>query len=127
MRTMILGVPEAGKTFYANYLADNFKVSVIHTDDFIKEYEWGQRAVYIAGLMLQEPPWIIEGCDAVRGLRKCLEFNPDRKPAEKVLWFDSPRKNLSPRQLGFAKGLRKIFAEIQPQLERLGVEVEITL
>ena len=128
MRHIIIGVPRSGKSTLSRETAGNQCMILIHTDSFIDEYPWEQRAVYIAGLFLMEPSWVIEGCDAVRGVRKFLQFHPERKPADKVVWLDSPREELTGPQAGFAKGLRKIFfSDIQPQLERLGVAVEINL
>ena len=127
MRQIILGVPRSGKTILADTVASDFNVTVIHTDDLIDEISWHERAPYIAGLFLREPSWVVEGCDAVRGVRKFIEMFPDLKPADKIVWLDSPREELTPRQAGFAKGLRKIFREIQPHLAHLGVKVEIIL
>lgn len=122
-RIVIIGVPQSGKTTYAKkrYEAD----IVIHTDNLLTcdEMKWSERSERIVYWMTSRKRFCIEGCDAVRGLRKFMKENPDAQPADRVIWLGRPQAPVSKQQAAFGKGCRKIFDEILPELHRRGVEV----
>lgn len=122
MKVVVIGVPRSGKTSYA--LGQYRSEFVISTDDILsQDLEWSKRSELITHWMETKTDFCIEGCDAVRGLRKFLKRNPGKSPCDKVIWWGSPREGLSNSQKGFGKGCRKIFFDILPELHELGVEV----
>ena len=124
MKVVVIGVPRSGKTSYA--LGQYDSQYVIHTDDLVsQDIPWSHRSELIAHWMEIIPEFCIEGCDAVRGLRKFLKQNPGKPPCDKVIWWGSPKDELSNSQKGFGKGCKKIFFDILPELHELGVEVVV--
>jgi len=123
-RTLIAGVPQSGKTTYA---LKEFPESIItHTDDLLATVTvWSERSEKIVELMDKERQFCIEGCDAVRGLRKFMVRNPGKKPVDHVIWFGAPKVELSNKQAAFGRGCKKIFDELMPDLHTLGVLVTI--
>ncbi len=123
-KSVIIGVPQSGKTTHAN--ANYPEDMIVHTDDLLSTVtDWSKRSEKIVEVMLEKEEFCIEGCDAVRGLRKFMKQNPEKKPADLVVWWGTPRTELSNRQAGFGKGCKKIFDEILPELLELGVGVTI--
>lgn len=124
MKVVVIGVPRSGKTSYA--LSQYDKDIIIHTDDLIsQDIPWSHRSELITHWMETIPEFYIEGCDAVRGLRKFLKQNPGESPCDKVIWLGEPKEELSNSQAGFGKGCKKIFFDTLPELHELGVEVVV--
>ena len=72
MRIAITGGPQTGKTT----LAATLGAPVIHGDDFI-ELGWSQSSQALAHAMRTPGPWVAEGVQVPRALRKMLEARPD--------------------------------------------------
>lgn len=124
MKVVVIGVPRSGKTTYA--LSQYHKDIIIHTDHMLsRDLEWSAKSELIVHSMKTKTDFCIEGCDAVRGLRKFLKGNPGKPPCDKVIWLGESREELSNSQKGFGKGCKKIFFDILPELNKLGVEVII--
>ena len=117
-RVVIVGGPNTGKTTYAKKLADNIK----HTDDTIP-MGWDQAIDHVASWMGKPEQPVIEGVQAVRGMRKWLADNPTGKPCDEVVWLQTPKEAQTRGQAIMNKGLDTVMKEIIPELERRGVEI----
>lgn len=118
-RIAITGGPQTGKTT----LAATIGAPVIHGDDFI-ELGWSQSSQALAHAMRTPGPWVAEGVQVPRALRKMLEARPDVKPIDRLIVLGTPRKEQSEGQRRMALGLDTVLAEVLPQLQGLGVEIE---
>lgn len=118
-RIAITGGPQTGKTT----LAATLGAPVIHGDDFI-ELGWSQSSQALAHAMRTPGPWVAEGVQVPRALRKMLEARPDVKPIDRLIVLGTPRKEQSEGQRRMALGLDTVLAEVLPQLQGLGVEIE---
>lgn len=122
MKLLIIGYPRSGKTTMARErehnltLTEGYKASFTSTDDLIKQYEWTAFSDKVADLLDQPGPWIIEGCSAVRGLRKYLKAG--KKPDFKIVWLDKPYIPLVGKQVGFAASLSSIWKECQDLMKQ---------
>ncbi len=122
MRTLIAGVPRAGKTTLALSMLQETGARALHTDDLI-DLGWSE-ASELAGLWIDSPgPWTIEGVAVPRALRKWLSRS-SKKPADVVLWLDSPRIELTAGQAAMAQACRTVWAEVVGELVGRGVRVE---
>lgn len=100
-RVAIAGGPRTGKTSLAQHARDGRLV--VHTDDFIGHGDWAA----MPGLVIDAAgsgPCLIEGVQVPRALRKGLRVDA-------VVWLETPRVHLSPRQEGMLKGTAKVFEE----------------
>ena len=113
MNILIIGLPRCGKTTAADKMATEETVT-ISTDGLISQYEWSVFSDKVCDLLKQPGPWIIEGCSAVRGLRKYLKEG--NKPDFEILWCGSPYIPLVGRQIGFAKSLESMWKECQEMM-----------
>jgi hypothetical protein len=119
MRTMIIGVPRAGKTT----LASTYTCSVLHTDALI-DMDWSEASEHIARHWMRAPgPLCIEGVAGVRALRKFMRLFPGIKPCDVVIWCGTPKVELTPGQARMAKGCFKIWDEIREDVRAIGVEI----
>ena len=119
MRTVITGLPRAGKSTAAKGMPN------VRSCDAMKDthsFEDAGRAV--AGWMGGTEPSTIEGVAAVRGLRHWLQDNPTGKPCDTVVWMGVEKVPLSEGQRPMAKGIQTVWNQIRPELERRGVKVE---
>jgi hypothetical protein len=137
-RIVIAGVPRAGKTTLANHLEsertgrpcpDNtgpltINGAIVHTDDFIRLYEWSRVSEVVAEYFDIPGPWIIEGVRAVHALRKWLAAHPKGRPCDRIIWLGAPRVALTHGQNVMAKGCRTVWAEVRPLLLARDVHVE---
>lgn len=119
MRIAITGGPQTGKTT----LAATLGAPVIHGDDFI-ELGWSQSSQALAHAMRTPGPWVAEGVQVPRALRKMLEARPDVKPIDRLIVLGTPRKDQSEGQRRMSLGLDTVLAELLPRLRALGVEIE---
>lgn len=113
MKLLIIGLPRAGKTTLSEERRTQCEgmVMVIHTDDLISKYEWSVFSDKVCDLLKQPGPWIIEGCSAVRGLRKYLREG--NKVDFEVVWLDKLYVPLTGKQRGFAGSLVSIWKDCQ--------------
>ena len=124
-KTVIIGVPKSGKTTYA--LAHHEKDQIVHTDELldVEGLKWEDRSQVIVDLMIARKVFCVEGCDAVRGLRKFMVQNPKTRPCDHVVWMGRSREELSKGQTSFGKGCKRIFDDILGELHGLGIMVTI--
>jgi len=127
MKLLIIGVPRAGKTTRAiaiqqQYVAGAEAIGqallpIHHTDKMITQYEWSVFSDKVCDMLKQPGPWIIEGCSAVRGLRKYLKEG--NKPDFEIEWLDKVYIPHEGRQKGFAASLVSIWKECQDAITAL--------
>ena len=122
-RVAITGYPRSGKTTYANRLAEEREVAVVHTDDFI-DLGWSKASERAAEVMADPATVLVEGVTVPRALRKMLKADPERRPVDEVVVIErvGRRAPLTPGQASMGKGVETVLAEIRPALEKLGVE-----
>ena len=123
MKLLIIGHPRCGKTTLADKTLGlmaqdpyNHRPWIVHTDDLVKVYEWSVFSDKVCDLLQQPGPWIIEGCSAVRGLRKYLRAG--HKVDFEVVWLDNPHIPLKGNQIGFAASLTSIYKECKEMMKK---------
>jgi len=121
MRIAIAGVPRAGKTWYARLLQQQTGYPIVHGDDFIA-MGWSEASAEIARRLVSPGPYIVEGVVVIRGLRKALDFGPER-PCDVLHWLGDPRETLRAAQSNMGVQDAKRLAEIESELLRRGVRL----
>lgn len=126
-RTIICGSPKAGKTTRAKELLLTAAPGTFlwHLDTLIASHAWSEQSDVACAYLDSPIPWIVEGCAAVRALRKWLARNPQGKPCDTIVRLTEPRIELTKGQETLRKGERTIWLEIAPQLELRGVHVDV--
>lgn len=119
MRIAITGGPNTGKTTLAGTMADG--VTVVHGDDFIG-LGWSQSSQALADEMVRPGPWIAEGVQVPRALRKMLEAEPRTKPCDRLIVLGVPHREQSEGQRRMSLGVDTVLREIWPRLMAMGVE-----
>jgi dephospho-CoA kinase len=121
-RIVIVGGPKVGKTTAADAIARVFGHTVMHTDDLISTHSWGDVPDAILEWFELPGPWVVEGVQTARALRRWFKSQP-RSSATMNLLVDAvvnvtrpPFVPLSRGQESMAKGVAKIFAEVEPRL-----------
>jgi hypothetical protein len=139
MRLCITGGPKTGKTTMASRLhesAEGTDTIVVNCDKFIETHSWSGASEHVAWLMIGSAdlavlplpdPWIIEGVQVARALRKAMALKPGVKPCDKLIVL-TKRHGTDPVLKGhdaMRKGIETVLAEILPDLNRLGVVIEM--
>ena len=115
-RVLITGAPDTGKSNLAKELANN-SCPAREADDLIKTHTWSGASQELAEVWFSEPgPWIIEGVQIPRALRKWLKLNPTGCPVETIIWLHTPLKPLEPQQVAMLKGMITVWKEIKTEL-----------
>lgn len=118
-RVLITGAPNTGKSQLAVELSAEV-VQAREADDLIDKSDpgnWSKVSQELADVWFQEPgPWVIEGVQVPRALRKWLEANPTGCPCETIIWLHTPLQRLNTQQVAMLKGMVKVWAEIKNQL-----------
>jgi hypothetical protein len=113
-RIIIVGGPKTGKTTLSSALLP--AVPVQHTDDLI-HLPWSEVPDAVIDWMLQDGPWIIEGVQTARALRRWYrDGGLTGTPCDRVIVCAHPVADLTKRQAAMAKGIWKIWGEVEPQL-----------
>lgn len=142
MRLCITGGPKTGKTTMAAKLYESAEWTdavVVNCDRLMEDgMDWSGVSQHAAWIMVGgktpsgetflpvSDPWIVEGVQVARALRKALAMKPTVKPCDKLIIL-TKRRDSGPvlnGQEAMRKGLETVLAEIMPDLERLGVVVE---
>lgn len=121
LRVIICGAPRAGKTTAALAMHTH-GCWVYHLDSLVEKHTWSEQSTVAARYLSEPGPYIIEGCAAVRALRKYMATCPD-KPCDAVVRFTSPRAPLSAGQETLRKGEATIWAGIEGELISRGVKI----
>lgn len=119
MRIAITGGPLTGKTTLAPTLGS----PVIHGDDFM-HLGWSQSSQALAHAMRDPGPWVAEGVQVPRALRKMLEARPDVKPCDRLIILTTPYTAQGEGQRRMSLGIDTVLAGVLPLLRGLGVEIE---
>lgn len=127
-RIVICGVPKAGKTT----LAASMGRPTFHTDDHIALGRERQ-IEHAAGALLYHYPDTIkdevyEGVYMAHALRYIFEHYLDLKvlPCDRVIWMPEPRVPYTLKgQHAMAKGVATVWGQVEPELRRRGVAVEL--
>lgn len=133
MRTCILGGPRVGKTTLSEAMAlADLTLRVFHGDAYITDprvtilpagEQWGAAPLVMArDLHAQPGPWLAEGTQLARALRKHLDLHGTR-PCDRVIVLRTPRVALTPRQAAAHKVVAKELDSLLPRLVALGVEI----
>lgn len=126
MRLVVIGPPKAGKTTYAVSQAARVQCPVHHCDDLISTHDWSAASQHIADQWLGTlGPWIVEGCAAVRALRKWLAANPTGMPCDYVLYIRTPKIPLNAGQARMQVAIDTIWRQIAAELRQRGVEIGV--
>jgi hypothetical protein len=132
----IIGGPKTGKSTYSDELREKlFPGSpaslVIHSDDFIDQFDWSGVSKHLSELMESQPlPWIMEGVAVVRALRKWLVGAEAQglkgsmtRPCDVILVMNDPLTNLTSGQNSMRKSCDTVWWEIEARLQSRAVTV----
>jgi hypothetical protein len=73
---------------------------------------------------LAEPgKWIIEGVTVARGIRRWLAAHPKDSFPAAIVVLEQPRQRRTKGQRTMAKGVMKVWSEIEPELIRRGATI----
>jgi len=114
---VIMGGPRTGKTTMADRITDQAR----HTDDTIG-LGWDGAIDEVSRWM--DGAGVIEGTQAVRGMRKWLADHPTGKPCDEVVYLKHSIVLQTRGQRIMAKGINTVFEEIKPELIRRGVVIK---
>lgn len=116
-RVIIVGGPKTGKTTLAK---ETFGGTVFHTDDLIGTHSWEDVPDAIIEWMRRPGPWVIEGVQTARALRRWHKHHGSIVsalgdiPFDQVIVKTHAFVELTPRQEGMAKGVMKVWKEVEP-------------
>lgn len=115
-RIVIVGGPKTGKSTLAPKLGPLVK----HTDE---KLEWSDASEKVSTWFDQPGPWVIEGVNAARALRKWLANNPKGKPCDELYFLRKVHVGRSDGQITMSKGVDTVMANIESDLVSRGVRV----
>lgn len=122
-RTVITGGPRAGKSTLAARASERYGRPVHGTDNLVEDNDWSGASKKAAEWFDRDGEWIIEGTATPRALRKWLAANPGKALDATVVYIAEPKLKLSAGQATMTAGVKKVWAEIQPELKRRGVKI----
>jgi len=125
-RIVVCGSPKSGKSTYALQLLHTQVggTFLYHLDSLIASHAWSDQSEVALKYLTEASPCIVEGCAAVRALRKYLDRHVGR-PCDTVVRMATPRVELSRGQETLRKGEVTIWREIESELQRRGVAIEL--
>lgn len=115
-KILIIGGPRCGKTTYARKLSKSEGLPIVSFDDFMRDHDWSELSDRIADWLSEPGPWIKEGVQGVRGLRKWLRANP-HPPDFEVHVLNDPKIPLSKGQATMHKAHATILKDVERQLK----------
>lgn len=122
MKVMIVGAPKCGKTTLAEHVARRDSIPLLKCDDLM-HLPWSEVSDKVASDWMKRDEFLIEGVSVARSIRKFFAMFPDEKPCDRVVLLREPLVEQSKGQRSMGKSVETVFAEIEQELERLGVEV----
>lgn len=137
MRVVVLGGPRTGKTTYATKLAKQLGAhlastgkrteapeGLVSTDNWMHKSTWADLPDAVIKDLKGRDSFVLEGTQAARVLRRWLVREPESVKVDKVLVFGQPWVARTPGQESMAKAVRTIFRDLQPLLQKAGIEFE---
>ena len=121
-KILVIGGPRCGKTTHAKQLGSQYGISVLHLDDHM-HLKWSEVSDAVVVWLDERDPWVMEGVQGVRGLRKWLRAHPDRPLDFEVHLLVAPKVELTKGQQAMYKACKTMFQEILPELEKRGAKV----
>lgn len=122
-RVIVVGGPRTGKTMLSTLSAYRHARAHRHTDSLMGAMHWSAASEKVAEWFNEPGRWVVEGVATVRALRKWLMANPDKAVPATILLMDAPQVKRKKGQRIMAKGVRTIWAEILPELEKRGATI----
>lgn len=122
MRLAICGAPRAGKSTLAALIGAELGLPVVCTDDY-RTHPWPTVPDLVLRDIRDRESWILEGTQAARVLRRWLNERGANPMLQSVYWLDKPVLELTEGQATMAKGIRTVFADVRPLLNKLGIPV----
>lgn len=123
-RVLITGGPGAGKSTASERMGTKSGFPVLHTDD-LNPLPWSEQSTVAMRWLDRPGSWIIEGCTAVRALRKWLKANNTGLPFDIVYWHAKSQEKLEEGAERLRKGCRTVWDEIQPELVKRGADIRV--
>lgn len=137
MRVVVIGGPRTGKTTYATKLAKQLGAhlastgkrtehegGLVSTDNYMHKANWAELPDRVIADLKDRDSYVLEGTQAARVLRRWLVRDPESVKVDKVLVFGRPWVPRTPGQESMAKAVRTIFRDLQPLLQKAGIEIE---
>lgn len=137
MRVVVIGGPRTGKTTYATKLAKQLGAhlastgkrtqqpeGLVSTDNWMHKSNWAELPDHVITDLKKRDSFVLEGTQAARVLRRWLTRDPETVKVDKVLVFGRPWVARTPGQESMAKAVRTIFRDLQPLLQKAGIEIE---
>lgn len=113
-RIIIVGGPKTGKTTLAAEIAGD--APVFHTDDLIGTHSWADVPEAIIEWMVRKGPWVIEGVQTARALRRWIKSTGELPPVDQVVVKTTPFVELTKGQAAMMKGVMTVWKEVEPFL-----------
>lgn len=117
-RVIIVGGPKTGKTTLAGEISANM---ALHTDDLIGTHTWEDVPDAVIEWMHRPGPWVIEGVQTARALRRWLNLasmhpRPAMPPCDQIIVKTTPFVELTKGQASMMKGVMTVWKEVEPLL-----------
>src|SRR6476620_12464266 len=91
-RIVVCGGPRCGKSTFAEKVLQELMPAgamLYHLDSLIADHGWSEQSEVAMKYLFEPTPYVVEGCAAVRALRKFLDRCPG-KPCDVVVRLTAP-------------------------------------
>lgn len=122
-RILIAGGPRTGKTVLSIELGRQLGVTPRSTDELKDVLAWPEISAAVADWFEAPGPWVIEGVQVPRGIRKWLDRHPGGLPCDLVYWSETPKVEQTPGQRSMAKGVKTVWSEVVDALFARGATI----
>lgn len=123
-KVVICGGPRTGKSTMGKDLSERLKLDYREGDELYRAgVDWSESSLEICFWMDDPGPWVIEGVQVPRALRKWMNRHSEGKPCEVAIWLGERQDTWEQRHEPMEKGCKKVWAEVAPMLRARGVKV----